>query len=213
MRISILGTGAVGTRLAALFAAAGHRVVFGSRVPGRAGAYLSAAVLTYAESVREADLVVLAVPFTAAVDVVPPLADALAGRIVVDVTNPIAPDYSPRALEEGRSAGEAVAALMPGARMVKAWNTIFADVMTPERRAGPAGPATLFVAADDADAARTVADLGQSCGFAPVLAGPLRNARYLEAMAHLNIHLAFAEGGGTDAAFVYDRRGRAPTLV
>lgn len=205
MKIGIIGTGAVGNRLARLFADTGHEVTLGSRTPDSASGPEGLAVVSVLEVVRSAELVVLAVPFTATGDVLTPLAPALAGKVVVDATNPLNADYSPITLDGGRSAGEVVASLLPGARVVKAWNTVFAEVMTAEKRRRGERLATVFVAGDDADAVALVARLAGDAGFDPVIAGPLWNSRYLEAMAHLNIHLAFAQGGGADAAFLYDR--------
>lgn len=82
---------------------------------------------------------------------------------------------------------------------------MFADVVRPNRldRSGHKG--TLFVAGDHSDAKARVMALGSEIGFSPLDAGPLKSARYLEGIAHLNIVLAVAQGGGTDAAFVYNR--------
>jgi hypothetical protein len=67
--------------------------------------------------------------------------------------------------------------------------------------------ATVFVCSDSGSAKAEVLGLATAIGFDARDAGPLRNARYLEAMAHLNIHIAVALGGGTNAAFLYDARG------
>jgi predicted dinucleotide-binding enzyme len=65
---------------------------------------------------------------------------------------------------------------------------------------------TAFIAGDDASACEAVAHVASSSGFAPTVTGRLRNARYLEAIAHLNIAIAVGQGGGTDAAFLFDQR-------
>ncbi len=79
-------------------------------------------------------------------------------------------------------------------------------MMTPERLRLGGHPLTTFVCGDDAGAKVRVMALAEQMGFAPVDAGVLANARYLEAMAHLNIQLAVTLGGGTDAGFLYLRR-------
>jgi 8-hydroxy-5-deazaflavin:NADPH oxidoreductase len=191
MRIGIIGAGQVGSKLEALFSAAEHDVVAASR----AAAHKAAA---------HGEIVVLALPFAAAGDALPPLADALAGKVVVDATNPVAADWSPLLLGQENSAGEEIARMLPRSQVVKAFNSVFADVMTPERLAGRGQRATCFIAGDDPEACKIVADLAGTVGFSPVKAGPLKLARYLEAMAHLNIAIALA-GGGTGAAFVYDQ--------
>jgi 8-hydroxy-5-deazaflavin:NADPH oxidoreductase len=198
MKLAILGNGAVGSALARLFNSAGHQVVIGSRSPSNAMGTTSVI-----DAVGHGDVVILAVPFTAMNDLLPGLADSLTGKIVVDPTNPLKPDWSPLLLGQEHSAGEEVSRLLPGSRVVKAFNTVFADVMSKERLTRDAHKATTFVAGDDPAAVDTVADLARSAGFAPVKVGALLAARYLEGMAHLNISIAVGQNGGTNAAFVY----------
>jgi hypothetical protein len=203
MKIAIIGAGNVGTRLGALFAAAGHQVAFGVRANPPVRPDIGAGPI--AEAAADADIVVLAVPFTACAGILPPLRDTLAGKIVIDATNPLNADWSPLPLGHENSAAEEIARFLPGARVVKAFNTVFADVMTPQLLRRGDRAITVFVAGDAAAACERVADLARSAGFAPVMAGPLKAARYLEAMAHLNIGIAVGEGGGTNAAFLYDQ--------
>jgi predicted dinucleotide-binding enzyme len=153
-----------------------------------------------------AEVVVLAIPYAAAAEVLAPLAVELTGKLVIDCTNPLQADWSPLPLGEQNSAGETLARLLPQSRLVKAFNTIFADVMTPERQNRAGLRVSAFVAGDDAAARLQVATLAADIGFAPVDVGPLSMARYLEAMAHLNIQIAIGQGGGTDAAFIYHQR-------
>ncbi len=191
MRIGIIGAGQVGSKLNALFTAAGHDAVAAPRAVAQKAA-------------AHGEVVVLALPFAAVADALPPFADLLDGKIVVDATNPVGADWSPLLLGQENSAGEEIARLLPRSRVVKAFNSIFADVMTPQGLAGHGRRATCFVAGDDPVACDVVADLAGDAGFAPVKAGPLKLARHLEAMAHLNIAIALA-GGGTGAAFIYDQ--------
>ena len=194
MRIGIIGAGPVGSRLKDLFAAAGHDVV----AAGRTGAR---------EVASHGEVVLLAIPYAACAEALPPLADALAGKVVVDVTNPVASDWAPLPLGEQNSAAEEIARLLPRSRVVKGFNTIFADVMVAPKLERDGQRITCFVAGDDESRA-AVMGLARDAGFAPQDAGPLRAARHLEAMAHLNIAIAFA-GGGTDAAFLYHQRPAA----
>ncbi|WP_198432997.1 NADPH-dependent F420 reductase [Burkholderia ubonensis] len=131
----------------------------------------------------------------------------LTGKIVVDATNALRDDWSPLPLGADGSAAQQISRLLPGVRLVKCFNTVFADIMTPERidRAGHA--VTAFIAGDDAEANAAVAEIAASAGFAPLVTGALNNAHYLEAMAHLNIQIAVVRGGGTNAGFVYHRVG------
>ncbi|MEM6453536.1 MAG: NAD(P)-binding domain-containing protein [Acidobacteriota bacterium] len=204
MNVGILGAGAVGRALASLIAAGGHDVVVGVRQPDSEPADAVAGRLdTIDAAVAHGAVVILAVPYAACASLLPPLAAALAGKIVVDVTNALQADWSPISLGEDSSAGEEVARLLPSSRVVTAFNTIFADVMSPQGIDRDGQSITAFVASDDDDASAQIANLAGDAGFAPLVVGPLRMARHLEAMAHLNIHLAVALGRGTDGAFLY----------
>lgn len=191
MRIGIIGAGQFGTKLKALFERAGYEVASGGRSAARD-------VATHGE------VVVLALPFDACAEALPPLADALRDKIVVDATNPIAPDWSPMDLN-GETAAVRIQAMLPDTRVVKAFNMVFADVMTPDGLDRDGARATVFIASNDERARGNVAALAEELGFAPVEVGDLSHARFLEGMAHLNIQLALGMGGGTNAAFVYAR--------
>lgn len=202
MKIAFIGGGAVATSIATLAKAAGHNAVLGIRNLNKDSA--SAFVLTgFAQATADADIVILAVPYAAAGVILPPLAEALAGMIVVDATNAVAADWSPILTGEQSSGAEHLQTLLPQSRVVKAFNTIFADTMRPDRLVRDGSRISLFVASDDTAALLTVMAFGAEIGFDPVNAGPLKSARYLEAIAHLNIELAVGQGGGTDAAILY----------
>lgn len=196
MNIAILGTGNVGQRLHDLLSPHVTSALLCARQP-------QADAPGFAQGATQADVVLLAIPFTALAEVLPGLQDALRGKVVVDCTNPLNADWSPLLLGEENSAGEETARLLPGARVVKAFNTIFADVMTHERQDRGGLRTTAFVAGDDAQAKAAVLSLTSAAGFAPVDVGPLTMARHLEAMAHLNIQIAVGQKGSTNAAFVY----------
>ncbi|HEU4406347.1 MAG TPA: NAD(P)-binding domain-containing protein [Polyangiaceae bacterium] len=205
MKVGVIGGGNLGRRLAALWQGAVHDVVVGVRGDERPGPGDAFRLVPVEAAAAHGEAVVLAVPFGALARALPPLAPALAGKVVVDATNPVRDDWSPLPLGEQNSAGEEVARLLPGARVVKAFNTVFADVMTPGRLSREGLRVTAFVAGDDEGANELVAGLAADAGFAPLVVGPLANARHLEAMAHLNIALAVGRRGGTNAAFVYHR--------
>lgn len=201
MKIAIVGFGNVGRKFAELFSKAGCDVIVGLRsVPTQPLPY---AHVSIKEAAKAADMIALAIPFSACADVLPAIAEESKGKIVIDSTNPINSDWSPKLLGQENSAGEEVSRLLPESQVVKAFNTIFADVMSQPFRDGDR--ITAFVAGDDDRAKHVVADLAANVGYAPVDTGPLYTARYLESMAHLNIQIAVGQNGGTDAAFIYSQ--------
>ena len=191
MTIAIIGAGGVGRSLATAFRRAGHDVVVTSHVPEDAAAVAAdtgaSAVPTSLEAVAAADVVVLAVPFSSGESLAREIAPAVAGKTIVDVTNPLKPAFDGLLTEGGPSAAERFAGWLPGAHVVKAFNTLFA--------AGQADPIVGgvqldgFVAGDDPEAKARVLGLARSIGLRPIDAGPLARARELEALAWLNISL------------------------
>jgi predicted dinucleotide-binding enzyme len=186
-KIGIVGNGNVGSALARGLERAGHEV----RVVGK-----------NATQIREAagfgEVVFLAVPFGAVDDVVRHAGEALAGKTVVDVTNAL--DASMKlAVGFTTSGAEELQKKLPEARVVKAFNTVFAQNMERGRLGDIA--LTAFVAGDDAGAKKTVRELAQDIGFDAVDAGPLENARLLEPLAFLNIQLGYVLGMGTQSGF------------
>ena len=202
MKIAVIGYGTVGKKFAELFCSAGYDVIVGLRsAPVDPIPYPQA---SFKEAAKAADTVALAIPFSACADVLPEIAEASKGKVVIDSTNPVNSDWSPKLLgQEDYSAGEEVSRLLPDAQVVKAFNTIFADVMDKPVRDGK--QITAFVAGDNDSAKHIVANLAAKIGYAPVDTGPLYTARYLESMAHLNIQIAVGQEGGTDAAFIYSQ--------
>jgi hypothetical protein len=195
MEIAIIGAGNVGRGLAAAAVQAGHSVAISATEAENARAAADAsgarAAVSNLAAVEGADVVVLAVPYAAVEEIASELATALDGKIVIDVTNRPTPDLA-SAHPETVSAAEAIQARLPRARVVKAFNTIFAG-----RLASPVLDGTQldgFVAADDDLAKARVLELVRSLGFRPVDAGPLGFARTLESMAWLNISLNMRNG-------------------
>jgi len=186
-KIGIIGDGNVGSALAQGLKGAGHEV----RAVGRDRAAIR-------ETAFWGEVVVLAVPFGAIDDVVKDAGEALAGKTVVDVTNAIDASMN-LAVGFTTSGAEELQRKLPKARIVKAFNTVFAQHMHSGRLGDK--PLTAFVAADDASAKKTVLDLARGIGFDAVDAGPLKNARLLEPFAFLNIQLGYALGMGTQIGF------------
>lgn len=191
MRIGIIGAGKVGRTLGATFVAAGHSVVFGVRAPAdpkHEGA--PGPVLGTADAARAAELILLCTPWTAAEDALRAAGD-LAGKVLVDATNPIGPGF---VLTHGRedSGAEQVARWAPGARVVKAFNTVGREVMANPRFGDRA--ALLWLCGDDAVAVETVAGLARGIGFDPMPLGPMKRARLIEPAALLWISVAMQRG-------------------
>lgn len=208
MKIGIIGSGNVARKIAALCARAGHQVRLSQRQGSEGASQEEMAPGTFAQAAEHGEVVILAIPYSACESVLPTIRGPLGDKIVIDASNPLGPDWSPLPLGPDNSAGEAIARLLPESRVVKAFNTVFADSMTVAGLQRGAMRAAGFLCGDVAEANARVAELLDSLGFAPIDAGPMLAARYLEAMAHLNIQLAVGMGGGTNAVFLYDR-GRA----
>jgi NADPH-dependent F420 reductase len=202
MTIAIIGTGNMGSGIARLLASKGIDVAIGHRDPAKAAA-LAGEIGPRAQgggseaAARLADIVILAVNYGTAESALKGAGD-LTGKIVVDISNPITPDYKALVVGHTTSAAEEIQKFVPGARVVKAFNTIFAQLLPSEAREGR--EVQVFVAGDDEAAKKAVSGLASSVGFAPVDAGPLSNARYLEPVGEINIHFGFFLGWGTSAA-------------
>jgi 8-hydroxy-5-deazaflavin:NADPH oxidoreductase len=210
MKIAILGAGNVGSALGRGWAAKGHAIFFGVRNP--LSAEISALVKSLggsaragsvAEAAADAEIVVLATPWPATQDAVH-AAGNLGGKIVIDCTNPLAPDLSGLTVGHDNSAGEEVARWAKGAHVVKAFNTTGAGNMSNAHYASDRP--TMCICGDDAAAKSSVAALAEDLGFEAVDAGPLRTARLLEPFAMLWIDLAVKQGLGPNIAFKLLRR-------
>jgi NADPH-dependent F420 reductase len=195
VRIAVIGAGAVGSGVAAAAVKAGHEVVLASRHPERAAAVareVGARAAETAEAAADgADMMVLAVPSLAVANVCDQIRRHVAGRIVVDPTNPLEPDLS-GVLEATLSVAEEIAILLPGAFVVKAFNTVLG-----RRLAEPVVDGVRldgFYAGDDERAKADVAQLVAAMGFHPLDAGLLRAARSLEHLGFLNVSLNARHG-------------------
>jgi predicted dinucleotide-binding enzyme len=202
MHIGILGAGNVGTAVASAAVRAGHDVTIAatSAASAEKAARSTGArqARSNAEAVQDAGVVVLAVPHTAVAGIAGELGADLNGKVVIDATNPLN-DTSTDLVTGDVSAAEELQARLPGAAVVKGFNTIFAG-----RHANPAEdgtPLDLFLAADDAAAKAQAAELGASLGYRVIDAGGLRMARSLEEMAFLNITLNARNGWAWQSAW------------
>lgn len=198
MNISFIGAGNVASSLGNLFSQVGHSVKYGTQNP-------NSTQFSVVDAISHGEVICFAIPFSVMNEVLTVNKDALKGKIVVDITNAInIEDWSPLFLGED-SGGEQTARLLPESKVVKAFNTIFADVMKIDKQQFEGQKLTAFIASDDADASAVVKRLADDAGFNGLVVGGIKNARHLESIAHLNIAIAMG-GGGTDAGFTYFQR-------
>lgn len=200
MNVTLIGTGNMGSALAERISKAGHALVITGRNAKKAKelAHTSGAAFKNEAAVDDASVVVVATAFA---DAVAALRSAgnLDGKVIVDITNPLTPDYMGLTIGHSTSAAEEIQKAFPNAKVVKAFNTVFAQVVAGGAMLhGQAVP--VYFAGDDAAAKESVKSLIDSMGFAPVDAGGLRNARYLEPVAALNIYFGYGAGRGTGIA-------------
>jgi len=176
--LSILGTGNMGQAIASVAAKGGHSVQ-------QLGEY-------DLDTPVSGDIVVLAVPYPAVADVIAQRGEQLAGKIVVDITNPLNFEtFDSLVVPADSSAATEIAAALPSSRVLKAFNTTFAGTLA----AGTVGPltTTVLIAGDDAAAKSILADVVVSGGLKAIDAGALKRARELEAVGFLQLTLAANE--------------------
>jgi len=205
MRIAIIGAGNVGKALGGKWAASGHEVRYGVRDPADPK-YKGLPAATVPEAAHGAGVVAIATPWSATEAAVRSAGD-LAGKLVLDCTNPLAVGPSGLMLSVGHSisGGELVARWGKGAAVFKTLNqTGFGNMA--DSNGYPLRP-VMFFAGDDATRRPEVISLLEDLGFEPIDAGPLSNARLLEPLAMLWIDLASKRGQGRDMAFALMRRG------
>jgi hypothetical protein len=176
MKIAILGSGAVGQALARGYAAHGHEVRLGSRKSDVDGLPTGSP----ADVAGWGELAVLAVLGTAAEELVRSLAEQLAGKVLIDATNPL--DFSTGAprlfVGHDDSLGERLQRAAPSSRVVKAYNIVGnAQMVDPQL---PGGPPTMLIGGNDEDAKSVVADLLRSTGWEVADLGGIEVSRYLE---------------------------------
>jgi predicted dinucleotide-binding enzyme len=192
--VAIIGTGNIGSRLAADFAAGGGDFLLAGRdvdaaLKVAASAAGHAEVVSVGDAVRRADVLVIAVWLDDFKQLIAQYGEQLTGKVIVDPTNPVGPDGAGgyrKVIGEQESSGQILAGLLPaGARLVKAFGTLSAPSLSaaawqePER-------AVLFYAADDEAAGDLVADLIRSAGFDPVRVGGLDQSIRIEMLGDLH---------------------------
>lgn len=210
MNIAILGAGNVGGALGKGWAAKGHSIYYGVPDPQSEKTQTllksigkNARVGSVHDAAESANIIVLATPWPATHDAVL-AAGKVAGKIIIDCTNPLRADLSGLDIGHNTSAAEQIALLAVGAHVVKAFNTTGAGNMANTHYGS--NEITMCIAGDDTAAKSTVTKLAQELGFEAVDAGPLMNARLLEPFAMLWIYLAIKQGLGPNIAFKLLRR-------
>ena len=186
MRIAVIGAGGIGTALCSLFKRHEHEVFVGSR----------SGPMSYREAALAAEIVFFCIPWEHHGAAVAALGD-IGGRVLVDVSNPESLDGRALALGHSTSGAETIAAEIPSARVVKAFNYVYAELL-----ADPAAPArvapSIFYCGDDGDAKQKVRALIESCSLDAIDCGSLLNARYLEPLAMLMVQLVRQQGWPPD---------------
>jgi predicted dinucleotide-binding enzyme len=214
MNVAVLGVGRMGGALARLWHDAGHNVVLTyTRDPERLGKLAralgaNAGSADPREAAERADVVLLATHWEQAEDALRAAGasdGALSGRVLIDCTNPMSSDDSELVLGLTTSGGERVAELAPGARVVKAFNTLTSELLRSDEHEftvdGVKLRATALLCGDDDEAKGVVSTLVRDAGFEPADVGPLSCSRYLEPFALVVASLAYEQGDDPEIAF------------
>lgn len=202
MKVLVIGAGNMGTGFVKQLAAAGHQVTISARDIAKAHAVaqqFGAQAVAAEDAASGVDAVVVATPYGEASAALR-TAGAQGGTVVIDITNPLTPDYMGLTLGHSTSAAEEIAQAVPGIEVVKAFNTLFAQVLAAGADFGSGQKVTVFLASDSERAKQTAKALAESMGFQTMDAGGLKNARYLEPLAGLNIYFGYGAGLGTSVA-------------
>jgi predicted dinucleotide-binding enzyme len=207
MKVLVIGAGNMGSGFAKQLAAAGHQVSVTARDLEKAQAVaqqFGAKAVPAEAAAKGQDAVVIATSYGDALTALRSVGD-LAGTTVVDITNPLTADYMGLTVGHTTSAAEQIAQALPGAEVVKGFNTVFAQVLAEGADLG-GRKVTVFLASDSERAKQTARTLAESMGFEVVDAGGLKNARYLEPLAGLNIYFGYGAGLGTSIAPTWIRK-------
>ncbi len=213
MKIGIIGSGNMGSGLARRIALAGHDVLMTARDIAKAEKTAKqlgprVKVVSPAEVARGVDILIAATPAGEQVNALKSCGD-LTGKIVIDIANPLKPDMSGLSVGFTTSFAEELAEAFPGAKIVKAFNTVFAQVLHEGPDFGAGLRASAFYCGDSEDARKTAHKLIESMGFDAVDTGPLANARYLEPMGMLNIWFGYMAKRGTGITLNLVKRGQS----
>lgn len=203
MKITVIGAGNMGAAFVKQLTRAGHQVSVTARDMRKAeqvaAANAGAVAVPTAGAADDVAAVILATGYGDAAVALQSVGD-LKDKVVIDITNPLTPDYMGLTLGHDTSAAEEIAKVVPGAEVVKAFNTVFAQILAEGADLGDGRKVTVFIAGDTERGKQTVRALAESMGFATIDAGGLKNARYLEPLAGLNIYLGYGAGLGTKIA-------------
>ncbi|MCE3011855.1 MAG: NAD(P)-binding domain-containing protein [Proteobacteria bacterium] len=206
MNVGFIGTGKVGGTLAKSLGAKGHTIYLSSRDPrsfsvkNLAGAIgVNASVYSIQEVILKSDIIIMATPWASTASIVQQFANQLEEKILIDCTNPLKPDLSGLELGHTTSGGEVLQALVPKAKIFKAFNTTGFNIS--EFPVLESRKAVMFFCGDDSSSRHIVRDLVDEVGFEAVDAGPMASARLLEPFALLWIQCAYKFGLGRDFAF------------
>ena len=198
MHVTVIGAGNMGRGIGHRLVAGGHDVTVVDRDPEeagrlaeelRSGAKGDATVEAAGPGAElRGEVVILALYYPGTLDVAQELGDRLVGKVMVDITNPLNPNFDGLATAPGTSAAEELAtSAPPGARVVKAFNTTFAGTLVAGAVAGQ--PLDVLLAGDDEEAKERVAQLVRDGGLRAIDTGPLERARQLEGLGFLGITL------------------------
>jgi predicted dinucleotide-binding enzyme len=203
MKVLVIGAGNMGSAFVKRLSAAGHSVSVKTRSTTKADAlaaqYPGVKVVVSSPTNDEYDVILLATGYSEAKSALQS-AGNLQGKVVVDITNPLTSDYMALTIGHSTSAAEEISRAVPEALVVKAFNTLFAQVIAEGGDFGQGTVVPTFVAGDSEHAKKVATELALSLGFTAVDAGALKNARYLEPLAGLNIYLGYGAGLGTSIA-------------
>jgi NADPH-dependent F420 reductase len=203
MNITVIGAGNMGSAFVKQLALSGHQITVTSRDVAKAesvaAAHPNAKAVSTELAADQAEVVIIATAYDDAVDALRSVGD-LQGKLVIDITNPLTADYMGLTLGHETSAAEEIAKAVPGVDVVKAFNTVFAQLLAEGGDFGDGRKVTVFIAGDSEQGKNKARELAESMGFETVDAGGLKNARYLEPLAGLNIYLGYGAGLGTHIA-------------
>jgi len=209
MNITIIGAGNMSSGLVKQLSVAGHQIRVTSRDLAKAQAlassYANVTATPASQALGQSEVVIVATAYADAVPALKSLGN-LSGKIVVDITNPLTADYMGLTIGHTTSAAEEIAKALPEVEVVKAFNTVFAQVLAEGPDFGNGHTVPVFVASDSERAKQTARALAESIGFSTIDAGGLKNARYLEALGGLNIYLGYGAGLGTSIAPTWIKR-------
>lgn len=196
--ISIVGAGNVARGIATRALAAGYDVQIlvrndeqGKTLQGELGNSAGSVTVAAIGSPVAGELVALTVPYSAVSEIAAAFG-GFAGKTIIDATNPLNAEFTGLSTDPDTSGAETIAALVPAAKVVKAFNTVFAGNMVVGEKNGQ--PLDLLVAADDADAKAAVVAFAEKAGFRVIDTGALSQARTMEALAWLHMQLQFSRG-------------------